>query len=95
MDSSIKGRSKLEKLRNYMQDNKLSKEEVLIVGDSLEEIEIGKELGIRTVAVTDGFCSTKRLKAAKPDYLINSLKEIVKIVKKISLRKFHLGGLRL
>lgn len=80
LDSSIKGRNKQDKLKIYMHDNKLSKKDVLIVGDTLEEIEIGKELGIKTVAITHGFCSIKRLKATKPDYLINSLKEVIDII---------------
>lgn len=83
-DSSLKGRNKQEKLRSYIQDNNLLRAETLVIGDTIEEIEIGKELGVITVAITHGLCSTIRLKAAKPDYLINSLKEIINIIKSIN-----------
>lgn len=81
LDSSLKGRNKKEKLRNYIHNNNLSKSETLIIGDTVEEIEIGKELGVITAAITQGFCSTTRLKIANPDYLINSLKEVIDIIK--------------
>ena len=84
LDSSLKGRNKQEKLREYIQSNNLLPNETLIIGDTVEELEIGKELGVITVAITHGFCSTSRLKAAKPDYLINSLREVVNIIKDIN-----------
>lgn len=82
--SSLKTRFKKEKLREHMHIEKLKPNEVLVVGDSLEEIEIGKELECITVAITDGYCSTTRLKSAKPDYLISNLKEIIDIIKKLN-----------
>lgn len=84
LDSSLKGRNKQEKLRDYLQKNNLSSNQLVVVGDSLEEIEAGKQLGATTVAITAGFCSTPRLKAAKPDYLIHDLKEIIDIVKNLA-----------
>lgn len=84
LDSSLKGRNKQEKLRNYIKENNFLTNEVLIIGDTIEEIEIGKELGVTTVAVTHGNCSTARLKAAQPDYLIHSLKETIAIIEKIN-----------
>lgn len=84
LDSSLKGRNKQEKLREYIQNNNLLPKEVLIIGDTVEEIEIGKELNVITVAITHGFCSTPRLKAANPDYLINNLREVVRITKGIN-----------
>jgi phosphoglycolate phosphatase len=58
------------------------KDEVIIIGDSPEEIEVGKAAGIKTVAITGGYYSTARLKASKPDFLISNLKELIGIVKK-------------
>jgi len=63
-----------------MKVKKHKKDDIIIVGDSLEEIEIGKNLGIKTVAITNGYVSTARLKAAKPDFLINTLTELIDIV---------------
>lgn len=79
-DFPLKGRTKKEKLKSYMGKHKISPSEVLIVGDTTEEIEIGKELGVRSIAITHGNMSTGRLKKAKPDYLISSLKEVIDII---------------
>lgn len=79
--SSYKGRQKHEKLKNYLVENKIKASEVLIVGDSIEEIEIGKDLGVIVAAITDGNCSTRRLVQHKPDYLINNLNEVIRIIK--------------
>lgn len=81
LDSSLKGRNKQQKLKDYVNNNNFQKSEVIIIGDTVEEIEIGKELGITTIALTHGNCSITRLKAIKPDYLINSLKEVIGIIK--------------
>jgi len=53
---------------------------VLIVGDSTEEIEIGKRIGIKNVAITGGWVATSRLKNAQPDYLINNLGKLRSII---------------
>lgn len=76
-------RNKRDKLKNYIDEKHLSNNEVLVVGDTVEEIEIGHELGIKTVAITHGNCSIVRLKAMKPDYLINSLRELIKIIQNL------------
>lgn len=80
LDSSMKERNKLEKLARYLSAKGYKGSEALIIGDSPEEIEIGKKLGLTTIAITDGYYSTPRLRAAKPDYLINNLAEIKQIV---------------
>lgn len=76
----MKRRNKKEKLEKYLKQNGIKSETAIIIGDSTEEIEIGKELGLATVAITNGFYSTARLKAAKPDYLIHNLGEVLKII---------------
>ncbi|MBI2599078.1 HAD family hydrolase, partial [Candidatus Curtissbacteria bacterium] len=65
-------------------DNKLKSSEVLVIGDTTEEVEIAKSLGCISVAITDGNVSTARLKAAKPNYLINNLKEIIPIIENLN-----------
>lgn len=84
LDSSFNGRNKHEKLKNYLTANKLSPDEVLIVGDTIEEIEIGKDIGAIVVALTGGNCSTLRLKKHKPDYLIHNLREVIGVIKGIN-----------
>lgn len=80
IESALWQRSKKDRLKEYMKTKKISPDEALIVGDTTEEIEIGKELGVKTAALTHGTCSIVRLKAARPNYLIYSLKEVMKII---------------
>src|SRR3989344_2796732 len=74
LNASLKGRNKKEKLRDYISLNNFYPNETLVIGDTIEEVEISKEIEAISIAITHGFCSIKRLKAAKPDYLINNLK---------------------
>lgn len=54
--------------------------EVLVVGDTEEEIEIAKQFGCRSVGLTGGNISAARLKAAKPDFLIHNLNQLKSII---------------
>lgn len=73
-------RSKEMRLASYMKRNKINSTETLIVGDTDEEIIIGRDMGAKTAGITGGHNSTKRLKAEMPDYLITNLLEIKKIL---------------
>ena len=83
----LKGRNKDEKLRSYIESRNIKAKEVLIIGDTIEEVEIGKEVGCYTVALTHGNCSVARLKKANPDFLISNLKEVINIIKKLKYYK--------
>ncbi|MFH0978831.1 MAG: HAD hydrolase-like protein [Candidatus Woesearchaeota archaeon] len=78
-NTSMHTTSKLEKVCRHYSRN----EGALILGDSPEEVKIGKELGIPTVAITGGYYSTKRLRQSQPDYLINNWKELIGVIKEI------------
>src|SRR5262249_30752686 len=79
-------KGKGEKLNNYVKKNKLKAGEVVSVGDTEEEIEIGKKYGYHTVAITGGYNTTARLKKHHPDFLIHNMKELIGIVKKLNKR---------
>lgn len=55
----------------------------LVVGDSPEEIEIAHEYGFLGVGIAGGFCCAARIRAAKPDFMINSLTEMPAIVRRV------------
>lgn len=74
---------KQHRLEAYLEKNAYEPSRVVIVGDTLEEIRIGSSLGIRTISVGGGICSTSRLEKAKPDYLVSSVKQVVNIVERI------------
>ena len=80
----MKKRNKKERLIEYLRKSSFKKNEILMLGDWAEEAEAGKRAGIRTIAITGGYYSTRRLKAAKPDHLIHNLAEMIPIIKKLS-----------
>lgn len=82
LNTSMRTRNKFEKLQDYINKTGYNKNEILIVGDSPEESEIAKRLGIKSILITEGYYSTSRLKNSKPDFLITNLNEIKKIVKR-------------
>ena len=71
---------KTEGLRKIMNENNFKKEETVFIGDSNHEIEVGKEAGIKTIAVTWGFCTENKLKSTNPDYLVHNIEELEKIL---------------
>jgi phosphoglycolate phosphatase-like HAD superfamily hydrolase len=77
-------RHKEDYLKNYVRKLRLKPYEVISVGDTEEEIEIGKALGYHTIAITGGYNTTARLKKHHPDFLIHNMKELVGIVKKLN-----------
>ncbi len=83
--SHMHNRGKEQKLRDYIKANKLRPHEIISVGDTEEEIEIGKAQGYRTVAITGGYNTAARLKKHKPDFLIHNMLELKKIIKKLNI----------
>ncbi|MFA6394114.1 MAG: HAD hydrolase-like protein [Patescibacteria group bacterium] len=82
--SHLHGRSKEKKLVQYIKEYKIKPKEVVTVGDTSEETEIGKKHGFATVAITGGYSTVARLKKHKPDFLIHNMKELIGIIKKLN-----------
>jgi len=80
-DATFRKRGKGGRLKDYLKANPAR--DGVIIGDSEEEIEIGREVGMTTIAITDGMCSTARLRAMKPDYLVRSLTQIPPIAHRL------------
>ncbi len=85
--SHLHSRGKAEKLKNFIKRHKLKPNEIISVGDSEEEIEIGKDGGYHTVAITGGYNSTSRLRKTHPDFLISNMLELKKIIKKLNYER--------
>ena len=47
----------------------------LIIGDTGKDVEAGKALGIKTIAVLSGFLSASTLEKYKPDYILQSIND--------------------
>lgn len=68
---------KEQRLHKFLDSNKQKPEETVIIGDTEEEIGIGKRLGLKTIVISGGYNSVAQLKSAKPDVLVHSLHEII------------------
>jgi len=83
MYATMHGKNKAEKLVNLVKKSRYKQKEVLIIGDSPEEAEAGKLAGVRSVGITGGYYSTRRLKDANPDYLIHNLRDLINVIKTV------------
>ena len=71
---------KLEPVQKIIRKNNLNLGDTFFVGDSNHEIDVAKKTGIKSVAVTWGFTSEKKLRASDPDYISNNVKELEAII---------------
>lgn len=83
-DAFLKPGRKCRMLEGYIGSSGLEKSEVMMVGDSPEDVGIAKSIGMTSVAITGGFYSAQRLRKSAPDYTIGSLGELVGIVRGIN-----------
>jgi phosphoglycolate phosphatase len=71
---------KSEKIHELAKRNKFNYKETVFIGDSNHEVEVGKEAGVETIAVTWGFCTEEKLKSTNPDFLVHNIKELEKVL---------------
>ncbi len=63
-------------LRLALQQLCLKPSACVYVGDSPEDLEMAKRAGVRAIAVLGPFPTEKRLRAARPDLLLESIREL-------------------
>ncbi len=56
-------------------------EAVFMIGDALSDVRAAKEAGVASIAVTWGHQSLETLLRGEPDYVVESPRQIIKIVK--------------
>lgn len=66
-----------------LREMNLSPEEVVFVGDTLTDIETGKQAGVDVYALPTGFYSKIELAEKKPRRILKSLKELIRVVTNI------------
>lgn len=66
-------------MKKILKQENLTAPSVLYVGDETRDIEAARETGLRMAAVTWGYNSAEALTAMKPDHLITSPGEILRI----------------
>jgi HAD superfamily hydrolase (TIGR01549 family) len=54
------------------------------VGDSPEDLEMAKRAGVRAIAVLGPFPTEERLRAARPDFLLESIRELPAALEKLA-----------
>lgn len=71
--------SKSKKIIQSMNTLKVAKEKTYYIGDTTGDIKEGKEAKVKTVAVTWGWHSRKKLELMAPDYIIDTPEELLRI----------------
>ena len=80
--SILSSTNKLERLSEFMIKRGYKPDNAFIIGDSKEEPDIGRHLGLVSIGITGGCINEKRLRAARPDHFIHNLSETKEILHK-------------
>ena len=72
--------SKNTSLKKMMQDQQLSKNNVIYVGDEIRDINAAKKIGVKVAAVSWGYNTSVALEQYSPDYLIRHPEELLKLI---------------
>lgn len=82
---SLFGKDKV--MKSMLDQERISKEDIIYVGDEIRDIEACKKVGIPVISVTWGLNKTDVLEALSPDQIANSPKELLGCVEKIRTAK--------
>jgi phosphoglycolate phosphatase len=70
-------------LRLALRQLSLKPSACVYVGDSPEDLEMAKRAGVRAIAVLGPFPTEKRLRAARPDFLLESIRQLPEALKSL------------
>ncbi len=73
--------NKVELIRYVLEQENLSRQDVLVIGDREHDVLGAQANGLGSVAVTWGYGSTAELESAKPDTIVRSMAELIKYVR--------------
>jgi HAD superfamily hydrolase (TIGR01549 family) len=71
-----------EPLRMALRQMALHPSACVYVGDAPQDIEMAQRAGVRAIGVLGPFPTEKRLRASRPEYLLNSIDELPDVLKK-------------
>ncbi len=74
-----------EPLRLALRKMQLDPLACVYVGDAPQDIEMARRAGVRAIGVLGPFPTEKRLRAARPDFLLESLEELPDALKRLAL----------
>ena len=78
-NSKIKLKPDTEMLEYCLNECHVTPEQAIMIGDSSNDIIPAKALGMKSIYVTYGFGKIE--KSTKPDYVIDSFNEVLKVIK--------------
>jgi HAD superfamily hydrolase (TIGR01549 family) len=70
-------------LRLALRQLRLEPSACVYVGDSPEDLQMAKSAGVRAIAVLGPFPTEKRLRAARPEFLLESIRELPEVLKSL------------
>jgi HAD superfamily hydrolase (TIGR01509 family) len=70
-------------LRKALRKMKMEAEECVYVGDTPEDLQMARAVGMRAIAVLGPFPTEKRLRAAKPEFLLKRLEDLPPLLDRI------------
>ncbi len=73
-----------EPLQLALRHMELNPRDCLYVGDAPEDLEMARRAGVRAIAVLGPFPTEKRLRAAKPELLLESIEELPDALEQLS-----------
>lgn len=76
--SAIRGKASM--MRRLIRKNKLAKESTVYIGDTTDDIDACRKVGIKAAAVTWGYNTREVLERSKPDYLIERVEDLSRLV---------------
>lgn len=72
-----------EPLRLAVRQMKLLPSACVYVGDTPQDVEMARRAGVRAIGVLGPFPTEKRLRAARPEFLIKSIEELPDVLKRL------------
>lgn len=76
------GLSKQIRIEAYMKEHGYTADKAFIIGDSHEEPELAKRLGLLGISIAGGLLSASRLEKYKADYIVQKLDEVRPILER-------------
>lgn len=70
-------------MKSMLEQEKISKDEIIYVGDEMRDIEASKKVGIPVIAVSWGLNKREALESFKPDQMAHSPKDLPGCIQKI------------
>src|SRR5438445_12207460 len=70
-------------LRLALRQMQLDPSACIYVGDAPQDVEMARRAGVRAIGVLGPFPTEKRLRAARPEYLIGSVEELPDVLKRL------------